>query len=245
MRKYQTSVVMLFFIVSGLCLVSACKKASSPPITCVSPMSDSAVIGQVLNFTSCTQGATSYLWNFGDGSSATTASATHSYSASGSYTVTFIPYSSAGAGTTKTFTIIVTTSQSTGGSWTFKGVTYNTTSCFGSSGVLAATNATSTNTSTYGSIVANFFSSLPTANGTYIVGANGAAAASNQVGFSLTIDGSNPITYTSTGGNGSNQFVTVSVSGGKVSISGSGVELVNVNNPSDSAAVSLNITQTQ
>jgi hypothetical protein len=45
-------------------------------------------IGQSLQFTAATQGATAYLWNFGDGFLSTLANPTHIYTAAGSYPVT-------------------------------------------------------------------------------------------------------------------------------------------------------------
>ncbi|MBL7915259.1 MAG: PKD domain-containing protein [Bacteroidia bacterium] len=45
-------------------------------------------IGQSLQFTAATQGAASYLWNFGDGFLSTLTNPTHTYTAAGSYPVT-------------------------------------------------------------------------------------------------------------------------------------------------------------
>lgn len=45
-------------------------------------------LGQSLQFTAATQGATAYLWNFGDGFLSTLANPTHIYTAAGSYPVT-------------------------------------------------------------------------------------------------------------------------------------------------------------
>jgi hypothetical protein len=65
-----------------------------------------------------------------------------------------------------------------------------------------------------------------------------------QVAITVTTGGGGNI-YRSTGGNGSNQTVSVSVSNGKVSVSGSGIELDNISNAADSSALNFNITQLQ
>jgi len=129
-----------------------------------------------------------------------------------------------------------------GNSWTFRTVTYNTTSCTGSAGSLAASNVTSNNSTTYGTLTCTFYgTTLPGSGGVYTV-VSTVPINSTQVSITATTDGS-ANNYKSTGGNGSNQTVTISVSNGKVSVTGSGVELVNLTSLSDSAALSVNITQ--
>jgi len=59
-----------------------------------------------INFTASVQNATSYSWDFGDNTSATTAAPTHTYTANGSYTVQLIAANDCGSDTlTKTLTI--------------------------------------------------------------------------------------------------------------------------------------------
>ena len=130
-----------------------------------------------------------------------------------------------------------------GGSWTFKGTTYNVVSCVTTQDGIGATNGPSTS-STYSTVGATFFNSLPTTGGTYTV-VNGNPVSANQVLITTTTNGVSGNIYGSTGGNGSNQTVTVSVSNGKVSVSGSGIEMYDINNVADSSALQLNITQLQ
>ena len=72
----------------------------------------------------------------------------------------------------------------------------------------------------------------------------GTAATESQVSISL---GAGTNTYYSTGGNGVNQMINVTVSGGKVSVAtmaNSPVELLNVaSNSTDSAAATFSISQ--
>lgn len=141
-----------------------------------------------------------------------------------------------------TITSCTKSSSTNGNSWTFRTVTYNTTSCTGFTNTLSASNVTNTNTTTFGTLTCTFFgTTLPANGGTYTV-VSGTPINGTQVAITGTTAGSTN-SYKSTGGNGNNQTVTINVSGGKVSVNGSGVELVNVSAPSDSSALSVSITQ--
>jgi hypothetical protein len=131
-----------------------------------------------------------------------------------------------------------------GGSWTFKGTTYNTTTSAVSGGDFGVTNVSTSNQSSYGGLTFSFFNSTPTTGGTFTV-VNGVPASATQVAIAATTGGAAGNVYGSTGGNGSNQTVAVTVSNGKLSVSGSGIEMYNVNNASDSSAINFNITQLQ
>jgi hypothetical protein len=128
-------------------------------------------------------------------------------------------------------------------SWTWKGTTYTsgaaTTGTGASNGTLSVVSS-----SPAGSLQVFFYNGLPTASGMDTVVAWGTAATESQVSLSL---GAGANTYYSTGGNGSNQFVMVTVSGGKVSVStmaNSPVELLNVASLStDSSGVTFSISQ--
>src|SRR5665213_1040991 len=104
MRKYLYPILFFAAVIAGLCLGSGCKKII-PPVTCYDPIADTAYVGQRLDFSSCTIGANSYYWDFGDNGFATTAAATHIYTQPGIYKGTF--YASNGEGAHKSFTIIV------------------------------------------------------------------------------------------------------------------------------------------
>lgn len=132
-----------------------------------------------------------------------------------------------------------------GGSWTFKGVTYLTTTCIGydSIGTLTATCTPSGSNTNSGSLTLQFFNVLPTGNGKYTVVGTGYPAYPYQVYVSGLI-GTQQVAYQSTGGGGA-EIVQVSYSNGLISVSGSGIELINSNNAADSSALSLNIGQLQ
>ena len=59
-----------------------------PPPTAAFDSPSSARVGTAVMFTDASQGAATWLWNFGDGTSATTTSASHTYPVPGTYVVT-------------------------------------------------------------------------------------------------------------------------------------------------------------
>jgi hypothetical protein len=132
-------------------------------------------------------------------------------------------------------------SSSPAETWTWKGATYTGASCTTGTGP-STLNVISS--SPAGSMQVYFFNGLPTASGMDTVVAWGTAATESQVSISL---GAGAYTYYSTGGNGSNQMVMVTVSGGKVSVAtvaNSPVELLNgQTNSTDSSSATFSITQ--
>ena len=112
--------------------------------------------------------------------------------------------------------------------------------------MLQAGNSTASNFSSYSVLTLSFpGSSLPATGGTYtVVNQNNSPYTAGQVGILVTTDGTSQITYGSTGGNGA-QTVSVTVSNGKVSVTGSGIMMDNSLRTSDSAALNFNITQLQ
>jgi hypothetical protein len=132
-------------------------------------------------------------------------------------------------------------SSTSSNNWSFKGTTYPTTTCVGSA---AASTLQAISTSPASTLQVYFYSGLPTSTtpATYTV-VNGTPNSATQVEIGF---GTGTSQYLSTGGNGSNQTVSVSVSSsGKVTVTGSGIELDNAATPSDSSALTLNLTQTQ
>ena len=128
-------------------------------------------------------------------------------------------------------------------SWTFKGTTFNTYSVTDSNSSVSG-NGVLTALSPQGTLVVNFDGTLPTFNGTYFAAYTGALNSYDQVSFLLTTVGN--VTYYSTGGNGSNEQVSVLISStGKITMTATGVEMINSANPGDSAAMNINITQSQ
>jgi hypothetical protein len=123
-------------------------------------------------------------------------------------------------------------------SFSFQGTTYTVSSCTGSAQYLTATSG---NTTTGPNMIVTFpGNALPTAAGTYTVVKGGFPSGANQVG--ITFNPTLTTVYSSTGGNGSNQTVIVNVSGGKVSVTGTNIELVG-SAQSDSSGLTFNITQ--
>ncbi len=130
-------------------------------------------------------------------------------------------------------------STTSGNSWTFKGTTYKTATTTDAGGGywdIASVNPT-------GTMQVNFSTStLPTTSGTYTVVAHGSSLTGGNK-LTIYLQTSDGYIFYSTGGTGSPQTVSVNVSNGKVSVSGSGIELVSNNTSTDLANVALNVTQ--
>jgi len=117
-------------------------------------------------------------------------------------------------------------------SWSFKGTTYGQTACVGSGGQLTAASANPSST-----LTANFYNGLlPTTGGTYTAVANPTTA--SQVALEILVT-SNGDDYISTRGT-----VNLTVSGGKVSLSGSNINMTNTGGI-DTTSLNVNIAQTQ
>jgi len=130
-----------------------------------------------------------------------------------------------------------------GNSLTFKGVTYNFTSVIADSATSTLTAYTSTTPLCVATIRFATFSQFSQNDQTlYYVTADNMFTGPND--FSVNINIASGI-YTSTGNYGANQSTYVYVKSGKLSIPASGIKLVNITNPADSAAASFNIIQTQ
>src|SRR4051812_34843860 len=99
----------LFIAIFLLVMNQGCKKddTSRVPVACFATLADSVMFGTNVTFNGgCSTGATSYLWNFGDGNTSAAASTTHAYTTPGSYAVTLTVTNAKGSNT-KTKTIIV------------------------------------------------------------------------------------------------------------------------------------------
>jgi hypothetical protein len=235
MKKYLGPIIVFASVLVAVCLTDSCKKAA-PPATCFATLPDSAYVGQSLVFTSCTVGASSYLWTFGDGSTASTDSAKHTYTAPGIYNGSLT--TSNGQGSTKTFTIVVTRPVDV---WTFQGITDSSSYAQAVGGdTLQATNFTGANMTNVSNIVF-IFSALPAAAGSYqVINDQFATPSAGQVAVYLTTPSK---FYGSTGNDHST--ATVTLAGGKIKVTIPTVEMVNLSTPTDSAVLSATITQTE
>jgi PKD repeat protein len=78
---------LVFALVSALMFTSCKDQNSTQPVACFTAPED-VIAGEPAAFSSsCSQYATSYVWDFGDGGSSSTASPSHTFQAGGSYTV--------------------------------------------------------------------------------------------------------------------------------------------------------------
>jgi major membrane immunogen (membrane-anchored lipoprotein) len=126
--------------------------------------------------------------------------------------------------------------------WYWKGAGHSSSSCSAGTGSSAGT-LTVQDAGTTLQVI--FYGALPAKSGIDTVVAWGNASDATQVTVSLGAGGN---TYQSTGGNGYNQTVNVTVSGGKVSVSAAQnnpIELQNIltNSYADSSGLYFNITQ--
>ena len=136
--------------------------------------------------------------------------------------------------------------------WTFRGMNFSTNECYADtvhSNLNLSANNAGHDSAGYCALICFFYgNTLPTANGTYtvaLVNAVDSTIAATQVTFRLEL-GDSLNNYLSTGGNG-HETVAVTVSNGKLSITGTGIEMAHYNSSyiTDSAALNFNVTQTQ
>jgi len=141
-----------------------------------------------------------------------------------------------------------TSSTNLGGTWTFQTVNYTATSFATGYGLITVTNQPTAYSTEYATLTVNFYVGLPTQNnyftsGTFNVVQENKLDSTDQVSLDLNIAGASGNTLYRSTGSGANQTVNVSVSNGKLTITGSGVELANVLNAADSAALNLDLIQ--
>lgn len=234
MKKSLGTCIAIISMIAAIGLTSSCKK-TNPPVTCLSTVPDTAYVGQEVLFVSCTKDAGSILWNFGDGHTAITDTARHTYTQPGIYSCSLT--SSNVVGASKYFTVVVLRPVNT---WTFQGVTDSSTTATAVNDTIQTTNFSSGNTANISNLLFAF-SALPTTDGTYqVVNAQFATPGANQVAvYVSTPSGRN---YGSTGND--NASANITIRGGKVNIVLPAAMMVNVSNPNDSASLSASVLQT-
>jgi hypothetical protein len=135
-------------------------------------------------------------------------------------------------------------SQTNGGSWTFNAATYQAASCVADSQLATLTAVSNVSGSPFSNIVVSFYHKLPDSTATYIVAREGNLSP-GHLSLSVAYHTSTTTTYyTSVVGNG-NQKASVTVTNGKISVSGTNIEILNLGGNTDSTRLSFNITQTQ
>ena len=239
MKKYIKTYTLMFIGMTIMLMTSSCKKADQPTV-CILPYTDSIFAGDMDTFSSCSRDAKSFVWDFGDGTTATTATATHTYATSGIYTVT-LTTSNGQSSASRSFSVTV---QPLGGKWIFQGNTFKATTCYGSgSGLYAYTLYNSLTGSS--NLRFSFYNYLPTTSGTYtVVQGNSYPYNPTEVSVQLLSSGSFNSIYYYPYWTGSAQTVNVTVVNHKVSISGV-LGMYNYNNPIDSGLLDFSVIQLQ
>ena len=219
--------------------MESCSKAASQPGACIGSISSPSIVGTLLTFRSCTVGASSYSWSFGDGTSASGDSATHVYTTTGTYSGSLTVVIGSRTSTTN-FTVVVVPPG-----WQFKGTDYAVDSALVSPSTSTLTASGSAGSSS-SNLIVKFFS-LPTINGNYrylVINATRGNAGLDQLLVVLNNDSAGVQKHygsTST----DSVFALVGVSGGRISVSLPAIEMVNLNNFSDSSALNATFTQTR
>ena len=111
--KLQKIVFSLLFLI----VFSGCQKE---PTACFNASSITVTTGESIIFTECSDDASSYSWDFGDGSTSTDKNPVHTYSTSGTYTVTLTVSSENGnksSNITQTITIDKSNTEMLTGDW--------------------------------------------------------------------------------------------------------------------------------
>ena len=239
MKKHASVFFVFSLVLVSLYMMESCSKAPAQPGACIGSISSPSIVGTLLTFRSCTIGASSYTWSFGDGTSATGDSATHVYATTGTYSGN-LTVVIGGKSSTTNFTVVVVPPG-----WQFKGTNYAVDSALVSPSTSTLTAIGSAGSSS-SNLIVKFFS-FPTITGNYrylVINATTGNAGQNQLLVVLNNDSAGVQTrYGSTGSD--SLFATVGVSGGRVSVSLPAIEMVNLNNFSDSSALNATFTQTR
>jgi PKD repeat protein len=87
--KNKQKLPIAVLCLSLVLLLSQCKKNvdAVKPKACFAYSNDTAYVGQSVSFTNCSELATEFNWNFGDGTTSTDFEPTHAYNTGGTYTI--------------------------------------------------------------------------------------------------------------------------------------------------------------
>jgi hypothetical protein len=130
------------------------------------------------------------------------------------------------------------------GSWTYGGSSYQAVYCTIDSSIPSLTASNTISGSTYSDIAVIFYDSLPTVADSFTVIYAGSAPGPRQVVVNVGYMASGVLTYYgSTGGDGIHQKVWVSRPHGKLTVSGTNIEIMANTSPPDSTALNFTLTQ--
>ena len=230
MKKFRITFGAIFMIVMGAFFLTSCQKSTLPLTACISPISDTVYVGDSVHFASCNVGAQSYGWNFGDGSSATTASVSHVFSSAGAYVVTLTVSDAQSARKSVNITVLPS-----GGSWTYNSGIYQADQSYASSATRTMTSSVNLNQEVDDVICR--FSTFPPAPGTYTI-TNTLPYTSNEVYVIMNLG-----TKTYTVNNTSSATATVHVSSGRIIIDIPNATFINTASPTDVGTFSANLRQ--
>lgn len=131
-----------------------------------------------------------------------------------------------------------TVTGNAGGTWTFKSVTYQAPTCDTTSGNVVAMVG---GNNPVAEIAVDFDSGVASSPRTFTV-IRGNSTLNNQGQVEVGITDANGNIYISTGN--SSATVALAITNGKAVLSGTNIELVNLNNPADSSGLTFTIQQT-
>jgi PKD repeat protein len=241
MKKITVALSACACLSALLLFNSSCRKAETAPASCIAALPDTVMAYLPVSFHACTTGARSYSWSFGDGATAVTDSAVHTYTVGGTYHGSLT--TSNGLSNTKNFTIVVIANPEgyfTFGSQTFLPTTWDTAYGYSISGFVVV------DSFARDIIGFGFYQHLPATSGVYTpVYAYQNQLMPGQITVGVAIGASSyPYSekiYYPTSSNTQKVNLTVH-SDGSYTMSGTRIELFDTNSPSDSMPVTFNVT---
>ncbi len=93
----MTNKYLLIILIPVFITLNSCKKTTITPVSCFTQDKSTVVVNESVNFSNCSSNIGTVKWDFGDGSGSTEQSVSHSWTNSGTYTVTLTVYSPDGS----------------------------------------------------------------------------------------------------------------------------------------------------
>lgn len=105
MKKLLLNACLAFSLAATI-TISGCKKDNPDTQACIKTTGNDYNTGQAISFTSCSEDADTYAWDFGDGTTSDNENPTHTFALSGTYEVTLVVDGPGGTSTiTETITV--------------------------------------------------------------------------------------------------------------------------------------------